>query len=56
MRITLEVTRSDTDVLTGAVQWKGCRTPVQFHGTLELLAILETASDHSTIAELDCGG
>jgi hypothetical protein len=42
MRVRLELDPNQSS-LTGTASWQGCGAPVAFHGTLELLALLETA-------------
>jgi hypothetical protein len=51
LRIDLEVLRSDDGVLTGSVAWEGQGPRRAFHGTLELIALLESATaSHGTRA------
>jgi hypothetical protein len=45
MRVALEVSSTDEGVLVGSASWSACEGPVPFHGTLELLALLEAAAD-----------
>lgn len=42
MRVLLELD-SNQSSLMGTVSWEGCEGPLAIHGTLELLALLETA-------------
>jgi hypothetical protein len=44
LRIDLEVLLSDDGVLTGSVAWDGQGPRQAFHGTLELIALVEAAA------------
>jgi hypothetical protein len=44
MKVWLRIDTSPTGVLAGTLEWPGCPAPVQFHGTLELVAALEAAA------------
>lgn len=44
MRFDLEVVRSEEGVLSGSIDWAGQSSPHSFHGTLEMLALLESAT------------
>jgi len=44
MRFELEVGRVDDGVLVGWLGWAGQDPPRSFHGLLELVALLETAT------------
>ena len=45
MRVALEVTSTGEGVLVGSASWTGCEEPIDFHGTLELIALLVAAAD-----------
>jgi hypothetical protein len=45
MRVALEVTSTVEGVLVGSASWSGCKEPIDFHGTLELVALLVAAAD-----------
>jgi hypothetical protein len=44
MHIDLVVTKTSDDQLGGAVRWVGQPESVEFHGVLELVALLEEAA------------
>jgi hypothetical protein len=45
MRFDLEVDRSEEGVLAGSLGWAGQDAPRSFHGLLELVALLEAATE-----------